>query len=164
FFVSRNTPYEFPHGACGSDVGTSVPAEAAVIFDWENRWGVNDSQGPRNKGVKYEETAQAHYLALWEQGVPVDVIHMDADFSKYKLVVAPMLYMVRSGVGERIQKFVENGGIFVATYWSGIVDEHDLCFLGGFPGPLRKTLGIWSEEIDGLHDHDRNHILPVKGN
>ncbi|QNR70223.1 beta-galactosidase [Paenibacillus peoriae] len=145
-------------------IGTSVPAEAAVIFDWENRWGINDSQGPRNKGVKYEETAEAHYLALWEQGVPVDVIHMDADFSKYKLLVAPMLYMVRSGVGERIQKFVENGGIFVATYWSGIVDEHDLCFLGGFPGPLRKTLGIWSEEIDGLHDHDRNHILPVEGN
>ncbi|MFT9367637.1 beta-galactosidase [Paenibacillus polymyxa] len=145
-------------------IGTSVPAEAAVIFDWENRWGINDSQGPRNKGVKYEETAEAHYLALWEQGVPVDVIHMDADFSKYKLLVAPMLYMVRSGVGERIQKFVENGGIFVATYWSGIVDEHDLCFLGGFPGPLRKTLGIWSEEIDGLHDHDRNYILPVEGN
>ncbi|KAF6580377.1 beta-galactosidase [Paenibacillus sp. EKM212P] len=145
-------------------IGTSVPAEAAVIFDWENRWGINDSQGPRNKGVKYEETAEAHYLALWEQGVPVDVIHMDADFSKYKLLVAPMLYMVRSGVGERIQKFVENGGVFVATYWSGIVDEHDLCFLGGFPGPLRKTLGIWSEEIDGLHDHDRNHILPVEGN
>ncbi|MEK5142658.1 beta-galactosidase [Paenibacillus sp. FSL M7-0134] len=145
-------------------IGTSVPAEAAVIFDWENRWGINDSQGPRNKGVKYEETAEAHYLALWEQGVPVDVIHMDADFSKYKLLVAPMLYMVRSGVGERIQKFVENGGVFVATYWSGIVDEHDLCFLGGFPGPLRKTLGIWSEEIDGLHDHDRNHILPLEGN
>ncbi|WP_025678996.1 beta-galactosidase [Paenibacillus polymyxa] len=145
-------------------IGTSVPAEAAVIFDWENRWGINDSQGPRNKGVKYEETAEAHYLALWEQGVPVDVIHMDADFSKYKLLVAPMLYMVRSGVGERIQKFVENGGIFVATYWSGIVDEHDLCFLGGFPGPLRKTLGIWSEEIDGLHDHDRNYIIPVEGN
>ncbi|KAF6584442.1 beta-galactosidase [Paenibacillus sp. EKM211P] len=145
-------------------IGTSVPAEAAVIFDWENRWGINDSQGPRNKGVKYEETAEAHYLALWEQGVPVDVIHMDADFSKYKLLVAPMLYMVRSGVGERIQRFVENGGIFVATYWSGIVDEHDLCFLGGFPGPLRKTLGIWSEEIDGLHDHDRNYIIPIEGN
>lgn len=30
-------------------IGTSVPAEAAVIFDWENRWGINDSQGPRNK-------------------------------------------------------------------------------------------------------------------
>lgn len=144
-------------------VGTGIPAEAAVIFDWENRWAINDAQGPRNKGVKYEETVQEHYRALWKQGVPMDVIDMEQDFSGYKLVVAPMLYMVRPGVGERIQQFVEAGGTFVATYWSGIVDEFDLCFLGGFPGPLRKTLGIWSEEIDALHDHDVNGIVTNDG-
>ncbi|WP_323373366.1 beta-galactosidase [Paenibacillus sp. JNUCC32] len=144
-------------------VGTGIPAEAAVIFDWENRWAINDAQGPRNKGVKYEETVQEHYRALWKQGVPMDVIDMEQDFSGYKLVVAPMLYMVRPGVGERIQQFVEAGGTFVATYWSGIVDEFDLCFLCGFPGPLRKTLGIWSEEIDALHDHDVNGIVTNDG-
>ncbi|MFG1734742.1 beta-galactosidase [Paenibacillus sp. 843] len=144
-------------------VGTGIPAEAAVIFDWENRWAINDAQGPRNKGVKYEETVQEHYRALWKQGVPIDVIDMEQDFSKYKLLVAPMLYMVRPGVGERIQQFVEEGGTFVATYWSGIVDEFDLCFLGGFPGPLRKTLGVWSEEIDALHDHDVNGIVTNDG-
>ncbi|AWB45512.1 beta-galactosidase [Paenibacillus sp. CAA11] len=145
-------------------VGTTVPAEAAIIFDWENRWAVNDSQGPRNMGIKYEETVQSHYFALWQQGVPIDVIDMEQDFAPYKLLIAPMLYMVRPGVGERIQAFVENGGTFVATYWSGLVDEHDLAFLGGFPGPLRRTLGIWAEEIDGLHDHDRNEIRPIEGN
>ncbi|MEC0205597.1 beta-galactosidase [Paenibacillus lautus] len=144
-------------------VGTGIPAEAAVIFDWENRWAINDAQGPRNKGVKYEETVQEHYRALWKQGVPIDVIDMEQDFSGYKLLVAPMLYMVRPGVGERIQQFVEAGGTFVATYWSGIVDEFDLCFLGGFPGPLRKTLGVWSEEIDALHDHDVNGIVTNDG-
>src|SRR5699024_6672917 len=46
----------------------------------------------------------------------------------------------------------------VATYWSGIVDETDLVYQGGFPGPLRKTLGIWSEEIDALHDGQTNAI------
>ncbi|OIB00471.1 beta-galactosidase [Paenibacillus sp. LC231] len=144
-------------------VGTGIPAEAAVIFDWENRWAINDAQGPRNKGIKYEETVQNHYRALWELGVPIDVIDMEQDFSRYKLLVAPMLYMVRPGVGERIQQFVEAGGTFVATYWSGIVDEFDLCFLGGFPGPLRKTLGVWSEEIDALHDHDVNGIVTNDG-
>ena len=106
---------------------------------------------------------QDHYRALWELGVPIDVIDMEQDFSRYKLLVAPMLYMVRPGVGERIQQFVEAGGTFVATYWSGIVDEFDLCFLGGFPGPLRKTLGVWSEEIDALHDHDVNGIVTNDG-
>lgn len=145
-------------------VGTNVKAEAAIIFDWENRWAVNDSQGPRNIGVDYEKTAQLIYRPFWERGVAVDVIDMEQDFSKYKLLLAPMLYMVRPGVGERIEQFVQDGGTFVATYWSGIVDENDLCFLGGFPGPLRKTLGIWSEEIDGLHDHDTNGIVMADGN
>lgn len=145
-------------------IGTRVPTQTALIFDWENRWAVKDSQGPRNMGIKYEQTVLSHYRAFWDQGVPVDVIDMDCDFSKYKLVVAPMLYLVRPGVGERIEQFVANGGTFVTTYWSGIVDENDLCFQGGFPGPLRKTLGIWSEEIDGLHDHEVNRVLFTEGN
>jgi beta-galactosidase len=139
-------------------IGTSIQPEVAVIFDWENRWAIKDSQGPRNCGTKYEQTVKAHYKPFWKKGIPVDVIDMDCDFSKYKLLIAPMLYMVRPGVGERIEKFVEKGGTFVTTYWSGIVDENDLCYLGGFPGPLRKVLGIWSEEIDALHDGQANSI------
>lgn len=151
-------------------IGTSVEPEVALIFDWENRWAMNDSQGPRNCGIKYEKTIHDHYKPFWKKGVPVDVIDMDCDFSKYKLLVAPMLYMVRPGVSEKIENFVKNGGTFVTTYWSGIVDENDLCFLGGFPGPLRKVLGIWSEEIDSLYDSDSNsisfnedNILNIKG-
>ncbi|ADU31213.1 beta-galactosidase [Evansella cellulosilytica] len=145
-------------------VGTSVETEVAIIFDTENRWAINDSQGPRNMGVHYEQTVLRHYKAFWTLGIPMDVIDMDFDFSKYKVIVAPMLYMVRPGVGERIEKFVENGGTFVATYWSGIVNENDLTFLGGFPGPLRKTLGIWSEEIDGLYDWEKNSVVMSKDN
>ncbi|WP_082593768.1 beta-galactosidase [Paenibacillus sp. Soil766] len=145
-------------------IGTSVPAETALIFDWENRWAVKNSQGPRNMGINYEQTILSHYRAFWESGVPVDVIDMDVDFSKYKLIVAPMLYLVRPGVGERIEQFVAAGGTFVTTYWSGIVDENDLCFQGGFPGPLRKTLGIWSEEIDALYDHEKNRLIFTEGN
>ena len=58
----------------------------------------------------------------------------------------------------------EDGGTFVATYWSGIVDENDLCFLGGFPGPLRQVLGIWDEEIDALYEGQVNSVVPVAGN
>ncbi len=145
-------------------VGTTVKPEVALIYDWENRWAVKDSQGPRNSGLHYEETAKSHYRPFWDLGVPVDIIDSECEFNPYKLLVAPMLYMVRAGVGERIERFVENGGVFVATYWTGIVDENDLCFLSGFPGPLRKTLGIWSEEIDSLHDHDSNRIVIQDGN
>ncbi|TYA10314.1 beta-galactosidase [Paenibacillus faecis] len=140
-------------------LGTNVPAEAAVLFDWDNRWAINDAQGPRNGGLGYEQTVVQHYRALWKQGVPTDVIGSGDDFAPYKLIVLPMAYLLREETGKRLDKFVEDGGTLLATYWTGVVDEHDLCYLNGFPGPLRRTLGIWAEEIDGLHDHDRNALV-----
>ncbi|MEG1875605.1 MAG: beta-galactosidase trimerization domain-containing protein, partial [Angelakisella sp.] len=80
------------------------------------------------------------------------------DLSSYKLVIAPMLYMVHAGVGEKITQFVEQGGRFVTTYWSGIVNETDLCFQNGRPGPLKELMGIWSEEIDALYDGETNSV------
>ncbi|GLV14914.1 beta-galactosidase [Alicyclobacillus hesperidum] len=144
--------------------GTSPEVQAAVILDWENRWAIEDAKGPRNAGMHYERTVISHYQALWELGIPTDVINMDCDFSRYKLVIAPMLYMVRPGVADRLRAFVQGGGTFVATYWSGVADENDLCFLGGFPGPLRDILGIWSEEIDALYDGESNRVECCPGN
>jgi beta-galactosidase len=140
-------------------LGTTVRPDAAIIYDWENRWAIDDVQALKTDKKDYLETCQNHYQALWKLGVPMDVIDMDSDFFGYKLLIAPMLYMVRPGVAERIEQFVGSGGIFVTTYFSGYADENDLCFLGGFPGPLRKVTGIWAEEIDSLYDEERNEIV-----
>jgi len=145
-------------------VGTTVRPDVAIIYDWENNWAMTDAQGPRRGDKGYLDDCKHHYRAFWKRGVPVDVIDMEYDFSSYKLLVAPMLYMVRPGVAERIEAFVKAGGTFVATYLSGIVDENDLCFLGGWPGPLRKMLGIWAEEIDALYEGDANAVLPATDN
>ncbi|AWB43770.1 beta-galactosidase [Paenibacillus sp. CAA11] len=138
--------------------GTSVEPEVALIYDWENGWAMDDAQALKPREKNYIATCQAHYKSFWKRGIPVDVIDMDRDFSSYKLIVAPMLYMVRPGVAERLEQFVQQGGTLVVTYWSGIVNENDLTFLGGFPGPLRSLLGVWAEEIDTLYDSDRNSI------
>jgi beta-galactosidase len=91
------------------------------------------------------------------------VVSAEADLSRYDLVIAPMLHMVRAGVGERLGRFVREGGCLVTTYLTGYVDESDLCFLGGFPGPLRQVLGIWAEELDILYDGDANAVVGDPG-
>ncbi|MBY3618761.1 beta-galactosidase [Acinetobacter sp. CUI P1] len=145
-------------------VGTSTPVKTAIIFDWDNRWAIKDAQGIRNSGLRYEETVLQHYRALWELGIPVDMVGSGDDLSAYKLVIAPMLYLISEENGKRIEKFVEQGGTFLATYWSGVVNETDLCHLGGFPGPLRRTLGIWAEETEGLHSRDLNGVVMQASN
>lgn len=49
-----------------------------------------------------------------------------------------------------------DGGTFVMTYWSGVVDENDLCFLGGTPHGLMDVFGLRSTELDALYDQDVN--------
>lgn len=145
-------------------IGTSVKPEVAIVYDWENFWGIDDSQSPNETRKEYFQTCVKHYTQFWKRGISTDVISMACDLTSYKMVIAPMLYMIKKGVGEKIEKFVENGGIFVATYWSGIVNETDLAFTNGRPGPLRKVMGIWSEEIDALYDDEYNIIKMISSN
>lgn len=135
-----------------------VETRAAIIFDWENWWAVEFSSGPSDL-LKYVDEVQKYYDAFYAQNIPVDVIPSDADFSNYDLIIAPVLYMVRDGLATRIEQFTEQGGTFVTTFFSGIVDEHDLVTLGGYPGELRKLLGIWVEEIDALFPDQRNQLV-----
>ena len=57
-----------------------------------------------------------------------------------------------------MQAFVSGGGVYVGTYVSGWVDEDDLCFLGGWPGPLKEVFGLWDEETDALDETRHNHF------
>lgn len=63
--------------------GTNKQADAAILFDWENHWALEDAQGYGKETKQYPQTLQEHYRALWELDVPVDVITKENDFAKY---------------------------------------------------------------------------------
>lgn len=142
---------------------TSVKSEVAIVYDWENRWAIEDACGPRHgtgngDGIHYLETVLAHHRAFWDKGINVDFVDMEDDIDSYKLLICPLLYMIRNDFDKKIRSFIENGGHVVMTVNSAIVNETDLCFLGGWPGNLMDVFGIWNESIDGLWDEDKNSI------
>ena len=143
--------------------GTRSISEVAILFDWENRWAIDQCAGPRAEGRDYLETCIEHYRPFWNQGVGCDLVNADSDFSGYKILVAPMLYMIRPGLAERIEDFTRKGGVFIATYFSGVANESDLCFQEGVPGPLRKLMGVWAEELDVLYDGEHVPVVPEEG-
>ena len=93
----------------------------------------------------------------------VDIIAMEHDLADYKVLAAPMAYMFKDGYEEKLRAYVENGGTLVLSYWSGLVDGTDRCFLGGTPYGLMDAAGIRSTEIDALYDWEENHAIPEKG-
>ncbi|WP_204954202.1 beta-galactosidase [Metabacillus crassostreae] len=139
-------------------VGTNRPSEVAVFYDWENNWAINDAQGFGLKTKLYPQTLQQHYRTFWEQDIPVDVITKEQDFSDYKLLIVPMLYLVSEETISRLKAFVANGGKLVMTYISGLVNEHDLTYMGGWHKDLQEIFGMKPLETDTLYPKDRNYV------
>lgn len=144
--------------------GSIMCAQTAVLYDRENDWAIKDTQGPRNEDMHYKECVQKQYHALREQGLNVDVIAMEQELDDYKVLAAPMTYLMKDGYEEKLRKYVEMGGTLVMTYWSGLVDETDRCFLGGTPHALMDVTGIRTEEIDALYDWEENFAIPDPDN
>ncbi|MEV1331634.1 beta-galactosidase [Micromonospora costi] len=133
-------------GALAEVRGSRVDAEVAILFDYEAWWGVELDSHP-SVDVTYADRLTALYDALWRAGITADVVHPSADLNRYRLVVAPTLYLVRDADADALRRFVEAGGTALVTYFSGIVDENDHIRLGGYPGAFRKLLGVRTEEF-----------------
>jgi beta-galactosidase len=141
-----------------SFLGSTLKAEAALWFDWESWWAVENSMGP-SAALNYVDEVYKHYRPFSEKNIPIDVIGPESDLSHYKLIMAPLLYMIHPGTAEKLTDFVNKGGILVTTFMSGIADTSDRVFPGGAPGPLKELLGLWSEEIDALPPEQHNRII-----
>lgn len=141
--------------------GARKQKQAAIVFDWANKWAMEGAQGPRNIGLGYWEEIMRHYAALSRIGIGVDFVNEDGDLSGYKLVVAPMLYMLREDFALKLRDFTASGGTLVVTYWSGVVGESDLCYLGDTPHGLTDVLGLRRCEIDGMFDGETRRCVAV---
>lgn len=142
-------------------LGSETKAEVGVLFDWDNYWALEYTSGP-TVDLTYVQQIHQYYRYFYEKNIATDLVSVDADFSKYQVLVAPVLYMVKAGMKEALESFVEQGGTLITTYMSGIVDQSDNVHLGGYPGPLRELAGIWVEEIDALAPEQTN-VIQLKG-
>lgn len=137
--------------------GTVIKAKAAILYDWDNKWAIENMKGLSDSTKNYDTVCTSFYSDFLRLGIEVDVIASDRDFMDYNIIVAPMLYMLRPNVADRLKAFVNKGGQLLATYLTGYVDINQLCYLGGFPGDgLSELFGVVSEEIDTLYPSDSN--------
>ena len=138
-------------------LGSETKAKVAIIFDWSNFWSYEYVDGI-SQDLHYVYSILDYYRQFYERNIPTDVISVDDDFSQYDLVVAPVLYMVKTGLADKINAYVKNGGDFVTSYMSGMVNESDNVYLGGYPGPLKDVTGIWVEESDAVVPGHKTYV------
>lgn len=128
-------------------LGARTPARVALLVDWDSWWAVEISDGP-NRHLKYLPALVDHHRSLWEAGAQVDVVPVTADLTRYDVVVAPLLHMIKGDLVGRLEAVAERGGTVVTGVLSGRVDEDDNAFLTDVPGPLARLLGVRVDETD----------------
>ncbi len=139
-------------------LGARSPAKVALLFSWPNWWAVEYKPG-LSAALNYLDEVMRYYSALWHHHIAIDVISPESALDGYDLVLAPLLYLVGERQAAAIEHYVANGGVFLSTYFSGIVAEDGRAWLGGYPGPLRRALGIWVEEADPLLPGHSNSVV-----
>lgn len=137
--------------------GSRVHADVAVLWDFESFWA-QDLEWRPSEDVSHDERIRAFYERLWRDNITVDFALPGHDLSGYKLVVAPAQYLLRQADADNLNRYVENGGTLVVSFFSAVVDENDAVHPGGFAAPLEPALGIRVEEHLPLRAGDTTSI------
>ncbi|HZQ06456.1 MAG TPA: beta-galactosidase [Anaerolineae bacterium] len=144
-------------------IRSRVQADVAILFDWDNWWAIELGGKPLNDLRLFEQVKKV-YAEFYRRHITVDFARPDADLSKYRLVVAPHLYLVRDASAKNLEQYVARGGTLVMNFMSGIVDPQEHIRLGGYPAPFRNLLGLWIEEFVVYGERQANEVETAEGN
>lgn len=139
-----------------------VKAQAAIVMDWNNWWALELDSKP-SADLKLIPQLYSYYKALFDRNICVDFVHPEGDLSAYRLIIAPNLYLVSDQGVENINRYVEQGGTLLMSFFSGIVDENEHIRLGGYPAPFIKTLGLSIEEYVAYPQGYENRVETTAG-
>jgi beta-galactosidase len=136
------------------------PARVGIVFDWESWWASEQDSHPTSR-LDYRQEALDWYSALLALGIRADLVTAQGGLDRYEVLIAPVLHMVPAALAKDLTRYAEHGGHLIATYFSGVVDENDHVWPGGYPGALSELLGIRIEEFGPLLDGDTAEIEAV---
>lgn len=133
-------------------LGTKLAkSKVAVVFDYESEWASEHTATPTQKVHHVDEPLQ-WFRALADHGVTADVVPVRGAWDDYEMVVLPSVYLLSEETTRRVRDYVVGGGRLVVTYYTGISDEKDHVWLGGYPGSIRDVVGVRVEEFMPMGD------------
>jgi beta-galactosidase len=129
--------------------GSRTHAEVAVVWDWENWWAVEGCAHPAND-FRYDEVVARYYRAAWRYKAAIDVVSLEDDLSRYKVLIIPNQYAMSAEQGAAVHEFVHRGGHLLTSFFTGTVDHDDRVHGDGYAGVLNATLGAHVTDVSPM--------------
>lgn len=136
-------------------VNLKIKNEAAILYSRESDFGLSympfrDAGAGRGNNAYMEVVRQMH-RAAFRNNIGVDfVLAENADFTGYKLLLVPPLYVASDALLNKIADFVKSGGHVIMSVKSGFCDENSVVRHIKAPGPLRNAAGFYYQEFSRI--------------
>jgi beta-galactosidase len=140
-------------------VGMKIHNDVAILWSRDSANAISfmpfTSAGPQwsfaGPKADYSSLVQQIHRSLYDLNVGTDFVFPETkDFSAYKLLIVPALYIADNALLQRISDYVKNGGHVVMTFKSGFANENSAVRWVRAPGPLREAAGFSYQEFSNL--------------
>ena len=118
---------------------SAYPAQVAVMRSYDVLWAFEAQ--PTSADLDYDQELKSYYRALHSLNVNIDVITPEAEYDKYKVIVAPSLYLTNDDIVQRLEKFVAAGGTLLLSFRSGVKDWENVVHEETLPAHLAGLVG-----------------------
>jgi beta-galactosidase len=141
--------------------GLKIHNQVAILWSRDSLNAIGfmpfTSAGPQWSGAgataDYASLVGQLHRSLYDLNIGTDfVFPTTQDFSNYKLLIVPALYIADDALLERISDYVKNGGHVVMTFKSGFANENSAVRWVRAPGPLREAAGFSYQEFSNLEN------------
>jgi beta-galactosidase len=132
-------------------ISAPIPAEIALLWSYESSWAL--TLQPSHPRLHYGNQHSAWYAPFYTSNIPIDIIAAETeDLSRYKVILAPTLYVLSSEVAQRLTDFVAQGGVLITGYRSGVKESNNQVTRLTLPGRLAEVIGAQISEYDAIYD------------
>jgi len=125
-------------------LNSQYAADIALVFDYDCSWAVRIQPG--HHALSYVDQITGWYGAISSSHTGIDVIAPGVDLAAYKIVFAPVVYVLSEEQASKIKSFVQNGGVFVTNFRLGVKNESSQIVRTPLPGLLRDVMGVMVED------------------
>jgi beta-galactosidase len=140
-------------------------AQIAFLLDYDALWAVQIQ--PHNRDFDYMRHLFVYYRALQRLGLPADVLSVNADFSRYQIVIVPTAILASEQTATSLKTFAEAGGTVLLGVRSGFKTPSNLVTDHPLPGIFGDLVGItvsdWHSLPPGTSYNFRSSIPGLVG-
>jgi len=140
-------------------LNTEITAKVAVLYDYDNVWSWRFQR--QSSIFDYTDELMRLYRPFHDLNVPMDVIPLDREISKYDVVLIPAQQILDEELSRKLKVFTKNGGSVVMSFRTGIRDrDNNLHFNQPLPAGVNDLFGVKLGEVESLQE---GQIVKVDG-